>query len=131
MRRVNYADLRSTSAFGYILSVVCFIWTVETELAWHVFHGLPAVDYPGFPILTFCLSIEASLAASFIMVQQKKQAVKDEIWREEDSRAKKAQLDAIEKNTAYTMHSMEAQQAILKAVLKAEGVDIDEALSIN
>lgn len=59
-----YSKLRTGKVFFIALAVFCLAWMVwnsYTPAPWHF-------DDPGFPILTLILSIEASLAASAIIV---------------------------------------------------------------
>lgn len=60
----TYARLRTGKAFFIALAIFCGVWT-----GWNWFMPRQLrFDDPGYPILTLILSVEASLAASAIIV---------------------------------------------------------------
>lgn len=58
----RFVKFRTSRAFVVTLAVVCGVWMV-----WNLIPGLPHFDGTDFGRLTMILSIEASLAASFIL----------------------------------------------------------------
>lgn len=88
--REAYLRLRTSAAWIWVILLGSLAW-----MAWNSLGGLPHFDDAGFPILTLFLSIEASVAASMILVEQAKQSAKS--MRQDE----------------HMLHLMEAVHAIL------------------